>query len=62
LIVLKLFANRPRDIADVETIAIRYHATLDWGYIEEQLAPLAELKDAPEILNALARVKALHKI
>jgi hypothetical protein len=59
LIVLKLFASRPLDIRDVEGVAIRNRGRLDWGYIEEQLTPLAELKYAPEIINTLARIREL---
>lgn len=57
LVVLKLFAFRPRDVADVESIAVRQRGRLDWTYIAEQLAPLAELKDEPAILDKLARLR-----
>lgn len=56
LIVMKLFALRPGDIRDVEGITIRNRGTLDWHYIEEQLRPLAELKEQPEILRELDRI------
>lgn len=59
LIVMKLFASRPGDIRDLEGIAIRNRGKLDWAYIEEQLRPLAELKEQPEILRELARLRAL---
>jgi hypothetical protein len=59
LIVMKLFASRPGDIRDVEGVAIRNRGRLDWDYIEEQLQPLAELKQEPEILRALARLREL---
>lgn len=32
---------------------MRQTGKLDWDYIREQLRPLAELKDAPEILEQL---------
>lgn len=54
LIVMKSFASRPKDWIDVEGILFRHHA-LDWSYIEDQLVPLAELKEAPEIWNELQR-------
>ncbi len=57
LIVLKLFAFRTRDILDVEGIVIRQRELLDWNYIEEQLTPLAELKDEPEILRRFETFK-----
>jgi len=53
LIVLKAFAGRGQDWVDVERIIIRQTGKLDWDYIHEQLRPLAELKDAPEILDQL---------
>jgi hypothetical protein len=53
LIVLKAFASRPRDWIDVEGIIVRQSGKLDWAYIDRQLRPLAELKEAPEILSEL---------
>lgn len=58
LIVLKAFAARGQDWVDVERIIVRQTGKLDWGYIWEQLRPLAELKGAPEILNHLERRRA----
>lgn len=55
LIVLKAFADRPKDWVDVDGIIIRQSAQLDWAYVRAQLAPLAELKEAPEILDRLDR-------
>lgn len=59
LMVMKLFASRPIDIRDAEGIAVRHHRTLDWRYVEEQLVPLADAKEEPEILEHLARVRRL---
>ncbi len=59
LIVMKLFASRPGDIRDAEGVVIRNRASLDWQYIKGQLTPLAELKEAPEILQTLARLRDL---
>ena len=53
LVVLKAFAGRGQDWVDVERIIVRQTGKLDWNYIREQLQPLAELKEAPEILNQL---------
>jgi hypothetical protein len=55
LLVLKAFADRPKDWVDVDGIIIRQTGRIDWPYVREQLAPLAELKEAPEILNQLDR-------
>jgi hypothetical protein len=58
LIVMKAFAGRGQDWVDVERVIVRQTRTLDWAYIEEQLAPLAEVKGEPEILDRLARCRA----
>ena len=55
LVVLKAFAGRGQDWVDVEHIIVRQTGKLDWNYIHEQLRPLAELKDSPEILDQLER-------
>ena len=60
LLVLKAFADRPKDWMDIDGILIRQARQLDWDYVQAQLAPLVELKEAPEILSRLAarRVEA----
>ncbi len=55
LIIMKAFAARGRDWVDIEGVIIRQAGKLKWDYINEQLGPLAELKDAPEILNELEK-------
>ena len=57
--VMKLFASRTVDIRDAEGIAARKDKTLDWNYIEEQLSPLADAKEEPEILQHFARIRSL---
>jgi hypothetical protein len=56
LMVMKLFASRPIDLHDAEGIAIRQGNKLNWDYVEEQLRPLAEAKEEPEILQTLSRL------
>lgn len=56
LIVQKLFAFRPRDVLDVESIVTRQHGRLDWLYIETHLSPLAELKGQPEIMATFSKL------
>ena len=51
--MLKAFAGRGQDWADIERIIVRQTGKLDWVYIHKQLLPLAELKDAPEIMDQL---------
>jgi hypothetical protein len=56
LVVLKLFASRPLDITDAEGVVARNHGQLNWRYIEDQLRPLAEVKDDPSIVQTMARL------
>jgi hypothetical protein len=57
LVILKLFAFRPCDVLDAETVVIRQRGTLDWCYIEANLEPLAEVKGQPQIMATLERLK-----
>jgi predicted nucleotidyltransferase len=57
LIVLKAFAAREQDWADVEGIAARQRDRLDWDFIMDQLRPLCQAKEAPDILDRLAEVR-----
>lgn len=57
LVILKAFANRPRDWQDIRGILIRSPSQIDWPRILQETTLLAELKEEPEILtqlNALA--------
>lgn len=59
LIVFKTFAARSQDWRDVEMTIVRQgDAALDWGYIHEQLRPLLELKEAPELFEQLEALRA----
>jgi hypothetical protein len=51
--VLKAFAARPKDWIDLEGVIVRQAGHLDWSYITQQLGPLAELKEAPDLLDKL---------
>jgi hypothetical protein len=57
LIVMKAFASRPKDWIDVEGMVVRQGNAIDWGYVQEQLAPLVELKGEPEIITRLEGVR-----
>jgi hypothetical protein len=59
LLVLKLFALRPIDIRDAESVVLRNRAILDWHYIARQLDPLVEVKHDPAILRELNRLRAM---
>ena len=58
LIVLKAFADRPRDWVDVESVIARQRSVLDWAYIQRHLSSLVEVKESPEILERLRRLRA----
>jgi hypothetical protein len=62
LIILKLFAFRPQDLADVESVAVRGGMSLDWAYVRENLTPLAEAKEDPAIMDTLARLQRKYGI
>ena len=57
LVVLKLFAFRPRDVLDAETVVTRQYGALNWSYIEASLEPLAEIKGQPEIMAAFRKLR-----
>lgn len=57
LIVMKAFAARDHDWGDVRGILIRQQGVLNWNYILENLKPLAELKDTPEIIDKLEKIR-----
>jgi hypothetical protein len=52
---MKAFAPRAKDWIDVEGVIIRQAGRLDWSHIQQQLQPLAELKEAPKTLDQLER-------
>ncbi len=58
LVVMKAFAARTQDWADVERVIIRQAGKLDWLYIRAQLAPLAELQGDPDRVAELERRRA----
>ena len=57
LIVYKAFAARDRDWEDVKSIIRRRGAALNWTQILEELTPLTELKEQPEILERLTTIR-----
>jgi hypothetical protein len=57
LMVLKLFAFRPQDLVDVESVAARRGKSLDWVYVRENLGPLAEAKENRAIMDTLFRLR-----
>ena len=58
LVVLKAFADRPRDWSDIEGVLIRAGREIEWNTIETELPPLCEAKEAPHILPRLQSLRA----
>jgi len=61
LIVLKAFAARDKDWADVSSILQRQKGKLDIEYICENLQQLCEWKDAPEIMTKIHQMISTAK-
>ena len=57
LVVLKAFADRPQDRADLLGIARRRGRALELACLAERLRPLGEAKDAPEILDGIESLR-----
>ncbi len=60
LVVLKAFASRPQDWIDLEKVIIRQGHRLNRYLIIEELTPLAELKEEPQILEHLQSLLLKH--
>jgi hypothetical protein len=58
LVIMKAFANRPRDWSDIQGIVLRQGGKLDIAYIMEQLPPLTAAKPGEPILERLKAVLA----
>lgn len=56
LVVLKAFADRPRDRLDVEGVAARRGPELDWEGIVTRLTPLVEVKGESAILERVRKL------
>ncbi|MDQ8164712.1 MAG: hypothetical protein P3A28_03010 [Gemmatimonadota bacterium] len=56
LVVHKAFAARPQDWVDVEGVILKQRGVLVWPQIWSELSDLAALKEAPELLDELARI------
>ena len=56
LIVHKAFAGRPQDWVDVEGVILKQRGVLAWPQVWRELADLAALKEAPELVDELERI------
>lgn len=61
LVVLKAFAGRTHDWADIESILVRQKRRLDWKRVFGELQKLLELRDAPETLERVRRLRDTTK-
>lgn len=57
LVVLKAFADRPRDWSDIEGVLLRTGHEIEWKTIETELPPLCEAKEAPHIVPRLRALR-----
>jgi hypothetical protein len=57
LVILKVFASRPRDWIDVESVLARQRRNLDWRLILRELKPLLEVREALESLERLQQLR-----
>lgn len=57
LLVMKAFAERELDWADVRGIIARQGQALNWDLIMSELKPLCDVKEAPEIVARLERMR-----
>ena len=55
LLVMKAFAARDKDWADVTSVLERGGSRLDLRFVREQLPPLVAAKEEPEIMEQLER-------
>lgn len=60
LVVLKAFADRSRDWADIEGILLRTGHRLAWETVETELEPLCEAKEAPHIVPRLRALRGVR--
>lgn len=60
LIVMKLIAHRPRDLADVENL-MQHHPDVDLKRVRRWLTIYSELLEQPEVVDELDRQVALFK-
>ena len=60
LVVLKAFAARDRDWADIESISARQAQKLDWPLIFTEFTPLAALREDSQAMVRLTALKAQY--
>ena len=58
LLVMKAVAGREKDWLDIKGVVVRQAEKLDWKTIISELRPLCELKEAPEIVDRVERLRS----
>lgn len=59
LVIMKVFAGRETDVRDARSVVVRQgDSRLDWDYIETNLAPLADLKGDPALMDRLRSMRS----
>ncbi|MSP96863.1 MAG: hypothetical protein EXR29_06480 [Betaproteobacteria bacterium] len=58
LVILKAFAGRGQDWVDLEYVLVRQRQSLDWRLILAELKPLLELRETPENLDNLQKIRS----
>ena len=53
---MKAFADRPQDWIDIKRVVVRQGSRPNRALVLQELEPLAELKEEPEIIDRLQRV------
>jgi hypothetical protein len=61
LIVMKAIAGRERDWGDVKGVIARQSGRINWRQVFSELEPLCELKEAPEIIDNLKKLRRTTK-
>ena len=57
LIVLKLFAFRPKDVIDAETVAARSGRALDWAYVRGEPSPTGRTERGARNHECLSNIR-----
>jgi hypothetical protein len=60
LITMKAFAEREQDWLDIAGVLTRQGEDLNWHTIWDELRPLAELKESPDIVPRLETLRSRH--
>ena len=59
--VMKAFAGRPHDWGDIDAVLARQANVLGWNCIYQHSNPLAELKEAPELVSNLREMESIWR-